>query len=507
MGFTASEVESIVRSAGRSLPTVTRAKLRQMLRALGEMEFAAPSATLLGKLCAAGVDYGWSELSRGRGEELLSQTGARARRNMRRHLLRKLEWITRPCLELEWISFILATDALGLSGASGGRSQEPAFLGERPGHRLLLLFKRFPVLARLWSIAIFQWRDNIVEVLERIATDRAAISRFFFHGNAIGPIKNLRLGLSDPHGAGRSVTLIEFEGGGVIYKPRSGKSESRWFELLAWMNRQGFEPKLRAARVLDRERYCWMEYFEAASCKGRAGVRRFYERLGGIIAAAYLLKAVDCHRQNLIASGEYPLLVDVDALWHVSALTKTQTLTEVLYRTGFFPTSKRRSLQSRSSVLGWGTTGSHLPRVDGRPAMASPYVTEIIAGFSRGWSCLVGTPRRRSFFLKHVRRIRGQPRRWIYQATERYASILRASVGPFALQSEGAREALIAGLCSRSAVTPAVIRAETKALRQLDLPYFLRTTAERMPADSRVVPTELIDAIRNTVLSVRARPE
>jgi lantibiotic modifying enzyme len=507
MGFTASEVEGIVRSAGRSLPTVARAKLRKMLRAVGEMEFATTSATPLRKLCAAGVDYGWSELSRGSGEELRSQTGARARLDMRRHLLRKLEWITRPCLELEWISFVFATNALGLSAASDARSQEPSFLGERPGHRLFLLFKRFPVLARLWSVAIFQWDANIVEVLERIATDRAAISRFFFHANAIGRIKNLRLGLSDPHGGGRSVTLIEFGGGRLVYKPRSGKSESSWFELLTWMNRQGFQPKLRAARVLDRKRYCWMEYVEAASCKSRAGVRRFYERLGGIIAAAYLLKAVDCHRQNLIAAGEYPLLVDVDALWHVSVLTKTQTPAELLYRTGFFPTSKRRSLQSRSSVLGWGTAGSHLPRVGGRPAVASHYVTEIIAGFSRGWSCLVGRPGRRSFFVKHVRRIRSRPRRWIYQATERYASILRASVGPFALQSEPARQALIAGLCSRSSVTPAVIRAETKALRQLDLPYFLRTTAERMPADSRVVPTELIDAIRNTVLSVRARPE
>jgi lantibiotic modifying enzyme len=156
-------------------------------------------------------------------------------------------------------------------------------------------------------------------------------------------------------------------------------------------------------------------------------------------------------------------------------------------------------------VLGWGTTGSHLPRVDGRPAIASLYVTEIIAGFSRGWSCLVGKPRRRSFFLEYVRRIRSQPRRWIYQATERYASILRASVGPFALQSEAAREALIAGLCSRSSVTLAVVRAETKALRQLDLPYFLRTTAERMPADSRAAPSELIDAIRSAVVSVKPR--
>jgi lantibiotic modifying enzyme len=119
----------------------------------------------------------------------------------------------------------------------------------------------------------------------------------------------------------------------------------------------------------------------------------------------------------------------------------------------------------------------------------------------------VGTPRRRSFFLKKVRQIRSQPRRWIYQATERYAVILRASVSPFALQSERARQALIAGLCARNSVKAAVIRAETKALRQLDLPYFLRTTAESMPADNAVAPSELIDAIRRALVSVRSRPK
>src|SRR3979490_747819 len=123
-----------------------------------------------------------------------------------------------------------------------------------------------------------------------------------------------------------------------------------------------------------------MEHIEAASCENEAAVRRFYERVGGMIAAAYLLKAVDCHRENVIAAGEYPVLVDVDALWHVSPLTKTQSPTDVLYRTGFFPNSNRRSLQSRSSVLGQTTTGDHLAGMGGSPVEAARYTTEIIKG-------------------------------------------------------------------------------------------------------------------------------
>ena len=184
-----------------------------------------------------------------------------------------------------------------------------------------------------------------------------------------------------------------------------------WFELLAWMNRHGFCPKLRLMRILERPSYSWMEFAEAASCKDEAGVRRFYQRLGGMIAAAYLLKAVDCHRENVIAAGEHPVLVDIDALWHVSPVTKTQSLRDILYRTGFFPNTRRRSLQSRSSVLGWSRAGNHLARIDGRAVAATDYVEEIVDGFSRGWKCLVGTACRQAAFRKKLGQVRARPRR------------------------------------------------------------------------------------------------
>lgn len=373
------------------------------------------------------------------------------------------------------------------------------FLGERPSYRLGSLFRRLPVLPRLWALAIRQWREHIVELLDRIRKDHQVISRAFWNDRPIGAIKDMQPGLSDPHHGGRSVTFLEFEGGRVIYKPRSGRSESAWFELLEWMNGHGFAPKLRAARVLERRSYSWMEYIEAASCKDQAAVRRFYERLGGMIAAAYLLKAVDCHRQNVIAAGEHPVLVDVDALWHVSPLTKTQSPAIVLSRTGFLPNSRRRSLQSRSSVLGWSRTGKHLARIKERPVVASDYETQIIRGFSRGWRCLVGTPRRRAAFRKRLDQVRARPRRWIYLATQKYAAIRTASNAPTALRSEAARETLITRLCSRSSVSRKVRQAEAKAIQQLDIPYFLRKTSEEMPADSGTAPIEVTDAIRKAL--------
>jgi lantibiotic modifying enzyme len=471
-----------------------------MMTALAGSEFAKPTGSPLMKLCEVGARYGMEEFEATISPDLLVSVSPKARLSLKRSLRRDLARITRPCLELERTSFAYALQALGLPGQTNDPEfVDRRFLGAKPCDRLFPMFKRFPVLADLWFQLISQWRCHVIEVVTRFARDRRALSRAFFSSRPLRKIADLRCGLSDSHNNGRTVARLQCEAGSIIYKPRSGAGESEWFSLLDWMNRLSFQPKLRAARVMRREGYCWMECVEPASCKDEPAARRFYERMGGMIAAAYLLKAVDCHRENVIASGEYPVLVDVDALWHVSPLTKTQSLADVLYRTGFFPNSNRRSLQSRSSVLGRTTTGKHLARIAGKLLPAANFTKEIIRGFTNAWHCILGTPSRRATFLQRLRRIRSQERRWIYWATARYAAIRQASIQPAALRSAIERDALISRLCLRSSVSSSVVQAEINALQQLDIPYFIRRTKESMPPDKSALPPDLTEAIRQAL--------
>jgi lantibiotic modifying enzyme len=499
-----AEIDGIVKEAAGSDASAPRStwsvETRRLLGALPDFDFGTKRMTPLAKLCAAGADYGWRKLERSAGPVLAADLSAKAKASLRRHLRRDLEEITRPCLDLELKSFGLAMSSLGLtSGKPDSKSIERMFLRDKPSHRLLSLFKKFPVLARLWCQLICQWREHVREVFARFAADRRALSRTFFGNQPIGRIANTRFSLSDRHNSGRTVARLQFQAGSIIYKPRSGKGESEWFSLLDWMNGSGFQPKLLTARVLPRKGYCWMEDVEPASCKNKAAARRFYERIGGIIAAAHLLKLVDCHRDNLIASGEHPVLVDIDALWHVSPPTKTQSLSDVLYRTGFFPNANPRSLQSRSSALGPGTTGNHLPRLGGKPLLAADYQREIARGFAGAWRCILGTSSRRNAFARRLRRIRSRERRWIYWATEKYAAIREASLEPAILRSDSERDLFIRSLCARGTVPSVLIDAESRALKQLDIPYFVRRTNENVPSDKLPVPGELIKAIRRVV--------
>jgi hypothetical protein len=53
--------------------------------------------------------------------------------------------------------------------------------------------------------------------------------------------------------------------------------------------------------------------------------------------------------------------------------------------------------------------------------------------------------------------------------------------------------------CSSGRVTKALVRAELKALRALDIPYFTRRSREAMPSESSQPPPELLDAIRQAL--------
>lgn len=350
------------------------------------------------------------------------------------------------------------------------------FLREKPSHRLFSLFRKFPVLAQLWSQSIRQWHVHVKEVLLRFKQDRPALSRSFFSSRPVACIEDAHFGLSDRHHGGRTVVRLQFDAHSIIYKPRTGAGESEWFSFLGWMNGRGFRPKLRTVRVLSRRNYCWMEYVESGPIKSQAAGDRFYERLGGIIAAAYLLKAVDCHRENIIAAGEHPVLVDADALWHISPRTEVNRSTDLLYRTGFFPNANPRSLQSRSSALGPGRVGKHVPRLGGRPLKAEDYKREMARGFAKAWKCILGTRSARVGFARRIQRIRLIERRWLYRATEVYAGIREASVHPTPLRSHQDREHLIRLRCRRDGAAPPVIEAEFRALKQLDVPYFVTRT-------------------------------
>jgi type 2 lantibiotic biosynthesis protein LanM len=184
----------------------------------------------------------------------------------------------------------------------------------RKPERWSTFLDEYPVLARILVETLDRWAEVSVELLERLCADWPRISQTFWPGVETGPLQGVSGGVGDSHAGGRSVRVLSFAGGQrLVYKPRPLGIDTRFRELLDWLNERG-APDLRTARTLDSGPYGWMEFVSAEPCQTREELQRFYFRQGAFLTLLYVLNANDFHRENLIAAGEHPVPIDLESL-------------------------------------------------------------------------------------------------------------------------------------------------------------------------------------------------
>ncbi len=181
----------------------------------------------------------------------------------------------------------------------------------------LSLLQEYPVLTRQLVIRTEQWLSFNLEFLEHLCIDWKDIKTTFSPQKDPGFLVELNGNIGDSHRGGRSVVLLKFSSGfQLVYKPRSMAVDVHFQELLKWLNVRGNHPSFRTLKILKRAEYGWVEFVAHQSCLSMEQVKYFYQRQGGYLALLYALEAIDFHFENLIAAGEHPVLVDLEALFH-----------------------------------------------------------------------------------------------------------------------------------------------------------------------------------------------
>lgn len=182
---------------------------------------------------------------------------------------------------------------------------------------MLTLLEEYPVLARHLVERIGRWVTNELELLQRLSTDWDEICSTFFPAGDVGVLTEILEEAGDVHQGGHSVTLLTWSSGlRLVYKPRSLAIDVHFQELLEWLNAHGCQPSFRTFKILQKETHGWCEFVSVHACASEEEIQRFYQRLGGYLALLYSLEATDFHAQNLLASGEDPMLIDVETLFH-----------------------------------------------------------------------------------------------------------------------------------------------------------------------------------------------
>jgi type 2 lantibiotic biosynthesis protein LanM len=174
-------------------------------------------------------------------------------------------------------------------------------------------FRKYSMLARLLSTITGLWIVSSSEFLGRLNKDWAELQQVF--NQEFTKVSAIEAAISDRHNYGRTAHKVTFDSGlQIIYKPKNLGMEYEYNRLLDQLNAWGFSQPLRTfAHVLGTD-YGWVEFVEPRPCETEAEVKRHFYRSGALACLIYALNGLDLHNENVIASGESPVIIDLEML-------------------------------------------------------------------------------------------------------------------------------------------------------------------------------------------------
>ncbi|UJW29809.1 type 2 lantipeptide synthetase LanM family protein [Saccharothrix sp. AJ9571] len=398
----------------------------------------------------------------------------------------------------------VVAEELALARAHGrlrGQTPEQRFDTFTAGLTAAELFPEYPVLADELTRHLSDWVRVRAGVAERLTADAAEIGD-------LATLTGADFGRGDPHRGGQSVAVLSWpDGRRIVYKPRSLAVERHFAELIGELAPYLRHPP-RPASVVDRGGYGWAEFVAAAPCPDRAAAHRFHWRQGALLAVLHLLRAHDLHAWNVIAAGEHPVYIDLEAILRprqageppIGSLARAQAdsvlTTQILPR--WLAETDEHGTHHRDTsglcggvgvegapvrgVLSYEGEGTDLMRPVPREGWAGPTanrprfedgtevpldIDAVTGGFEEAYRVLIA---RRSALTGLLEAFGGDETRAVLRPTRYYAGLLAQARTPEALRDREHRAAVfddgLRGADSR------ITRSEHAQLAGGDIPLF-----------------------------------
>lgn len=242
-----------------------------------------------------------------------------------RELLKHLSWYSGQCFYVEFLVYQAALDPQrklrSTKIVQSNSNDHPttyynSFVEKILRNNFLDFFLEYSSLARLLATCVQNWLDAKSMFLDCLITDYSKIQEIL-GCDSLGKIKQIKSGLSDSHDGGKRVLTVEFENDErIVFKPRPVGAETAFQKLVGWINGHSeIKFKLRPIKVVEGNKYGWVEYVPHKSCSSADQVIQYYYRAGILLAILNILRGGDYHSDNLIANGEYPIPVDFEVLF------------------------------------------------------------------------------------------------------------------------------------------------------------------------------------------------
>jgi type 2 lantibiotic biosynthesis protein LanM len=440
---------------------------------------------------------------------------------LERSLLRRLTSIASWTLLEEFTRFRSSGNSLRdflLLNLRGHSRQEKyqAFIKNLFEDGLVSFFQEYSVLGRLLAQAIDFWVEANAEFIDRLAKDRAEIEQLFAENQPLGQVVDLVTGLSDSHHRGRFVISLIFDRGiQLIYKPKSLNLDVAFYRFVDWYNAHPVPLTLKVIKILNRQTYGWVEYVPFQDCQTEANASHFYQRIGMLMCLVYVLEGTDCHHQNLVAHGEHPVLIDLEALLHhrikITLSTEQNALAESVLRTNMLPNfdvqwheKTNKQLFDNSGVGGvhnqelsilslkhintdamtldqetLAITEANSPTLQGTPIFPHDYLENLCSGFEYVYRFLMAYQRDLLTPESCLNDLAHQKVRFVFRSTATYGMILQTSYRPMLLRS-GIARSINLDILSRAFLIGdqkpllwPILKAELDAMEEGDIPFFV----------------------------------
>lgn len=177
------------------------------------------------------------------------------------------------------------------------------------------LAKDYPILDEKIKTKVINFSSHISKIVHRFQNDTKNITETFqLNIN----VKNLKItdidaNLGDGHN-GEGTTLVHLsDGTKLIYKPRNVEVTNSYNIFIDWVNDR-LNTDLKTFKVLNRIDYGWLEFVKHKEVSSEKELEEYYYKTGMLLATALFLGSKDYHRENIIASGKNPILIDHETI-------------------------------------------------------------------------------------------------------------------------------------------------------------------------------------------------
>lgn len=436
-----------------------------------------------------------------------------------------LDSMTLPVVALE----LAIAKELGLLSGEAGKQRYASFFerDSRWQERARAILVRYRFLDQLIDTYVASAATALMEAVRALVNDWEDIRLSLLKEPRESKLVSIGLlGDGDRHQGGRRPLCLRFDSGTtVVFKP---VDFGTYRFLDSFIRALHLEPPNDCflPRTASRKGYGWMEYVVRRDCREGAEVKAFFRRFGVLLAVGEAVNLVDGHSENVVASGSYPVIVDLETILHNHSIAATvpdvfdTLLIEKVPDDGKLTSALMAPPETRRDVFGAYATSdrtddlsvsygrpvlrqpSNLPTLKGCYATVFGYAEKLVAGYTRTYDLISGWLAQEGARLSCMNAAKACRPRVVVRSTAYYSQVLRRLEQPEGMLCRDAAETIVRA----SLAAPGRFwESEVCDLLRYDVPYFHHNPAEchlyhwtGSCEEENLFPASAIDSLRES---------